>query len=156
MAIWLIKSEPDEFSILHLRQKGTANWDGVRNFQARNFLRAMAVGDLILFYHSSCKVPGIVGTASVCQTAHPDPSSWNPESPYYDLKSSEASPRWDQVTIEYRSVLKRTIPLTMLKTLTALEGFPLVQKGSRLSVMPVEETYWATLAPLIEANESLS
>jgi predicted RNA-binding protein with PUA-like domain len=145
MAVWLMKSEPDEFSINDLRLRKNENWDGVRNFQARNFMRQMALGDTVLFYHSSCKVPAIVGTATISKEAHPDPSCWNQESKYFDEKSTEAEPRWDQVELTFAGKLKRPITLTVLKSIPELEGFPLIKKGSRLSVMPVEEHYWQVI-----------
>lgn len=142
MAVWLMKSEPDEFSINDLKHRQQANWDGVRNFQARNFMRQMELGDTVLFYHSSCKVPAIVGTAIVSKTAHPDPSCWNPESKYFDQKSTADKPRWDQVELSFAGKLMRPITLTVLKAMPELKGFSLVQKGSRLSVMPVDQCYW--------------
>ncbi|MFD1384792.1 EVE domain-containing protein [Rhodanobacter aciditrophus] len=141
MAVWLMKSEPDEFSIDDLKRLGKANWDGVRNYQARNFMRDMSLGDQILFYHSSCKVPGIVGTSRVSKTAHPDPSCWDESSPYYDAKSTESSPRWDQVELTYESKFTFPITLSAMKNMAGLEGFSLIQKGSRLSVMPVAQNY---------------
>lgn len=148
MAIWLMKSEPDEFSINDLKTKQRANWDGVRNFQARNYMRDMAQGDLVLFYHSSCKVPGIVGTATISKTAHPDPSCLDPNSPYFDPKSTQESPRWVQVELTFESKFTNPITLAMMKAMPELEGFPLVKKGNRLSVMPVADGYWAALQAL--------
>lgn len=141
MAVWLMKSEPDEFSIEDLKRLVHANWDGVRNYQARNFMREMNIGDLVFFYHSSCKTPAIVGSARVTKTAHPDPSCWNPDSPYYDSKSTEANPRWDQVELTFEHKLTKPITLSAMKALSDLKEFALVKKGSRLSVMPVEEPY---------------
>lgn len=147
MAIWLMKSEPDEFSINDLRTKKRAYWDGVRNFQARNYMRDMALDDLVLFYHSSCKTPAIVGTATVSQTAHPDPSCWDPDSPYFDPKSTAESPRWVQVELTFKSKLAQPITLTVMKAMPELDGFALIKKGNRLSVMPVAEAYWQFLKP---------
>ncbi|MCO4786646.1 EVE domain-containing protein [Marinomonas atlantica] len=149
MAIWLMKSEPDAFSINDLKHRQRENWDGVRNFQARNYMREMAKGDIILFYHSSCKVPAIVGTAIVSKTAHPDPSCWDPKSPYYDPKSTAETPRWVQVELAFESKLTKPLTLTLLKSWPELDGFPLTKKGSRLSVMPVDEPYWHILKPHI-------
>ena len=145
MAVWLMKSEPDEFSINDLKHRQRENWDGVRNFQARNFMRDMRIGDTVLFYHSSCKVPAIVGLAQISKEAHPDPSCWNPESSYYDPKSTPEAPRWDQVEVTFASILKKPLTLTLLKSIPELAGFPLITKGSRLSVMPVEENYWQVI-----------
>lgn len=148
MAVWLMKSEPDEFSIADLHRCGKEKWDGVRNFQARNYMREMALGDLILFYHSSCKTPGIVGTARISQTAHPDASCYDPQSPYYDPKSTSDKPRWDQVEVKFESMCQKTITLSYLKTLPALKDFELITR-SRLSVMPVANHHWAVLEPLL-------
>lgn len=145
MAIWLMKSEPDAFSINDLKHRQRESWDGVRNFQARNYMRDMKQGDVVLFYHSSCKVPAIVGTATVSKTVHPDPSCWDPKSPYFDSKSTAETPRWDQVELTFESILKKPLTLAVLKSWPELDGFPLIQKGSRLSVMPVEEHYWHIL-----------
>ena len=152
MAIWLMKSEPDEFSINDLKQNTREYWNGVRNFQARNFMRQMREGDLVLFYHSSCKTPGIVGTAYISKEAHPDPSCWDTQSVYFDPKSSPDAPRWDQVQIRFDNKLKKTLTLTTLKSLAELNGFPLVAKGNRLSVMPVEDKYWKVIQPILEID----
>ncbi|MBM6549695.1 EVE domain-containing protein [Marinomonas ostreistagni] len=154
MNVWLMKSEPDEFSIQDLYRKGRENWDGVRNFQARNYMREMALGDLVLFYHSSCKTPGIVGTATVSKTAHPDPSCYNPESPYYDAKSSANKPRWDQVELTFESMCQDTISLRYLKSLPTMADFELITR-SRLSVMPVKPPYWQVLEPLVRQTRDL-
>ena len=154
MAVWLVKSEPDEFSVADLYRNKTEKWNGVRNFQARNFMREMSQGDLVLFYHSSCKEPGIVGTAKVTQTAHPDPSCYDPSSPYYDAKSSAEKPRWDQVELGFHSMCKQTVSLRYIKSLSALADFELVTR-SRLSVMPVAQQYWEVLKPLVDDTRSL-
>lgn len=154
MAVWLMKSEPDEFSIADLYRKGKENWDGVRNFQARNYMRDMALGDLVLFYHSSCKTPGIVGTAKVSKTAHPDPSCYDPSSPYYDAKSTAEAPRWDQVELSFDSMCTEVISLRYMKTQPALVDFELITR-SRLSVMPVAEPYWQVLEPLVSQTRVL-
>jgi predicted RNA-binding protein with PUA-like domain len=145
MATWLLKSEPSVFSIDDLHARGTALWDGVRNYQARNFLRAMTVGDEALFYHSSCAEPGIVGRMTVVRTAYPDPTQFNPESPYYDPKSPREAPRWDSVDVCFVEKFPHVLPLTLLKTLPALAELALVQKGSRLSVMPVSPHEWQAI-----------
>jgi predicted RNA-binding protein with PUA-like domain len=143
MKYWLMKSEPDAFSIDDLERKGVESWDGVRNYQARNFMRdGMKVGDKIFFYHSNCKVPGIVGTASVASHAHPDESQFNPKSKYYDEKSSREDPRWMLVDVKFERKLKRTISLEELKGHDELSEMALVQRGSRLSVMPVGKADW--------------
>ncbi|MDO8268800.1 MAG: EVE domain-containing protein [Moraxellaceae bacterium] len=145
MAAWLLKSEPSVFSIDDLQQRGTALWDGVRNYQARNFLRAMQAGDEALFYHSSCAEPGIVGRMTIVRTAYPDPTQFNPDSPYFDPKSPAGTPRWDSVDVCFAEKFSRGLTLTELKAVPALAGLALVQKGSRLSVMPVSAAEWKTI-----------
>ncbi len=142
MAFWLMKSEPDSFSIDDLKRKKRENWDGVRNYLARNHLRAMKKGDLAFFYHSSCAVPGIVGIAKISKTAFPDPTQFDPASDYHDPKSDPADPRWSVVEVTYARHMKRVITLTELKDLPALQDMPLVQRGARLYVMPVTDVQW--------------
>lgn len=145
MATWLLKSEPSVFSIDDLQARGTALWDGVRNYQARNFLRAMQAGDEALFYHSSCAEPGIVGRMTVVRTAFPDPTQFNPDSPYFDPKSPADNPRWDSIDVGFTEKFARVITLAELKAMPALAGLALVQKGSRLSVMPVSAAEWTAI-----------
>ena len=147
---WLMKSEPEAFSIEDLRRVGTEPWNGVRNYQARNFMRQMQPGDGVLFYHSNCKVPGIVGIAEVASLAYPDPTQFDPKSDYFDTKSTLEEPRWSLVDVAYARTLKRTIPLDEIKQHTdALgEGFALTQRGSRLSVLPVTAAQWKLLLSL--------
>ncbi|REG84244.1 EVE domain-containing protein [Marinomonas pollencensis] len=139
---WLMKSEPDAFSIHDLKQQGPSPWDGVRNYQARNFMKNMEVGDLVFFYHSSCKPAGIAGIAQVTRRAYPDYTSWDSSSPYYDPKSTKESPRWFMVDIELVKILPSIITLSRLKQDPALSDMTLVKKGSRLSVMPVLASEW--------------
>lgn len=147
---WLMKSEPDAFSIDHLKKVGTEPWNGVRNYQARNFMRSMQVGDGVLFYHSNCKEPGIVGTALVASEAYPDETQFNPKSDYYDPKSTREDPRWSLVDVKFERKLKRTISLDEIKGhADALgEGFTLTQRGNRLSVLPVTAAQWKFLLAL--------
>ncbi len=148
---WLMKSEPDAFSIDDLKKMQQSPWDGVRNYQARNFMQAMSVGDLVLFYHSSCTPAGIAGVARVCRSAYPDHTSWQPESPYFDPKSTPEAPRWFMVDIEFVEKWSSLLTLKTLKQHPALQQMKLTQRGSRLSVMPVEEADWqlimSTLKP---------
>ncbi|MGC5699334.1 EVE domain-containing protein [Pseudomonas sp. NFXW11] len=148
MAYWLMKSEPDELSIAALQQLGQARWDGVRNYQARNFLRAMAVGDEFFFYHSSCPEPGIAGIGRIIQAAYPDPSALDPESPYFDPKSSAEKNAWSAIDVEHVQTFGKVLRLDYLKQQTALDEMPLVHKGSRLSVMPVTPEQWAAVLAL--------
>jgi predicted RNA-binding protein with PUA-like domain len=140
---WLMKSEPDAFSIDDLKRKGQEAWDGVRNYQARNFMRdGMRVGDKIFFYHSNCAEPGIVGVAEVATDAYPDPSQFDPKSNYFDAASSRDKPRWMLVDVKFVKKLKRTISLKELQSEQSLAEMALVRKGNRLSVMPVEASEW--------------
>ena len=140
---WLMKSEPDAFSIDDLKRKKREAWDGVRNYQARNYMRdGMRVGDKVFFYHSNCAEPGIVGIAEVATDAYPDPSQFDPKSKYFDAGSSRDNPRWMLVDVKFVKKLKRTIKLKELQADPALDGMVLLRKGSRLSVQPVEAAHW--------------
>ncbi|KAF1690560.1 EVE domain-containing protein [Pseudoxanthomonas taiwanensis] len=148
---WLMKSEPDTFSIDDLERVGVEPWNGVRNYQARNFMRdGMQVGDGVLFYHSNTAVPGIVGIASVASHAYPDETQFDPKSEYYDPRATREQPRWYLVDVKFERKLRRTIPLEEIKRhADALgEGFPLVARGNRLSVMPVTAAQWKLLLSL--------
>lgn len=143
MQYWLMKSEPDSFGIDELEKVGTEPWDGVRNYQARNMMRdQMQPGDPILFYHSNCKVPGIVGIAEIATAGYPDKTAFDPDAKYYDPKSDPDNPRWYLVDIKFVRKLKRTISLAELREQESLTEMPLVRKGNRLSVMPVTEPQW--------------
>lgn len=145
MNYWLFKSEPAAFSIEHLENRPgrTEHWDGVRNYQARNFMRdRMRTGDQAFFYHSSCSTPGIVGTMTVVREAYPDFTAFDPDSRYYDPKSSPDRPRWWMVDVRHRRTFKRTISLQELKSHAELTGLPLLNKGNRLSIMPVTAVQW--------------
>jgi predicted RNA-binding protein with PUA-like domain len=146
---WLMKSEPDAFSIDDLKRKKREAWDGVRNYQARNFMRdGMRPGDKVFFYHSNCAVPGIAGIAEVATDAYPDPSQFDPKSKYFDPGSSRDNPRWMLVDVKFVKKLKRTISLDEMKSDPALDGMALLRKGNRLSVMPVEATHWRHILTL--------
>jgi predicted RNA-binding protein with PUA-like domain len=149
MKYWLMKSEPDAFSIDDLARARREPWSGVRNYQARNFMRTMSVGDGVLFYHSSTAVPGIVGLAEVASDAYPDPTQFDRKSPYFDPKSTREEPRWSLVDIAFKRKLKRIISLDELKAAAdTLDGFALLNRGNRLSVMPVTAGQWKTILSL--------
>ncbi|QXI33646.1 EVE domain-containing protein [Pseudomonas promysalinigenes] len=148
MAYWLMKSEPDELSIEALGRLGEARWDGVRNYQARNFIRAMSVGDEFFFYHSSCPQPGIAGIARITAAAYPDPTALDPESHYYDAKANQEKNPWSAVDVAHVKTFSKVLGLGLLKQQDALAELPLVQKGTRLSVMPVTEAQWAAIIKL--------
>ena len=148
---WLMKSEPDAFSIDDLKKVGIEPWTGVRNYQARNFMRdGMQVGDGVLFYHSNCAVPGIAGLAKVASKAYPDETQFDRKSDYYDPKATREEPRWRLVDVAFARKLKRVIPLEEIRQhADALgEGFALTSKGTRLSVMPVTAAQWKILLAL--------
>ncbi|QDF66810.1 EVE domain-containing protein [Shewanella sp. SNU WT4] len=150
MQYWLLKSEPDEFSINDLAKLApkVEPWSGIRNYQARNFIRdQMQIGDGILFYHSSCKQPGIVGLAKVASTPYPDPSQFDSVSPYFDAKSSIDNPRWVLVDIEFLEKFKRVISLTQIKAMPQFSELALI-KSPRLSVQPVSSSHWQQLLAL--------
>lgn len=149
MHYWLMKSEPDDFSIDDLARKKTEPWSGVRNYQARNFMRdGMRAGDGVFFYHSSCAEPGVVGIAEVASAAYPDPTQFDPRSDYFDAASSRAAPRWQLVDVKFKRKLKRTISLTELKSQPKLRDFALLRPGTRLSVMPVSKAQWDLILSL--------
>ncbi|RMH74063.1 MAG: EVE domain-containing protein [Gemmatimonadetes bacterium] len=137
---WLMKSEPDCFSFDDLKNSphSTTHWDGVRNYQARNFMRdEMQVGDLILFYHSSCKPAGIVGIAEVVRAGYPDHTAWDPNSDHFDPKASPENPRWYMVDIRWKEKFPKMVTLQALKANLELANMKVVQRGQRLSVQPV-------------------
>ena len=145
MNYWLMKSEPDAFSIDDLARvpDQTEHWDGVRNYQARNMMRdEMKKGDLVLFYHSSCKEAGVAGIATVAKEGYPDFTALDPESKYYDPKSDADKPRWYMVDIAFVRKLKRVITLAELKTYPAIADMRLLARGNRLSIMPVSKKQW--------------
>ncbi len=140
---WLMKSEPEEFSIDDLERVGVEPWSGVRNYQARNFMRdGMRVGDGILFYHSNCAEPGVAGLAEVRSEAYPDPTQFERRSDYYDPASTREAPRWLLVDVGFRRKLERTVTLAELKDREDLGDFALIRRGNRLSVLPVTRTQW--------------
>ena len=150
---WLIKSEPSCFSIDDLRNspEHTSPWDGVRNYQARNFMRdKMKIGDQMFFYHSNCNPPGIVGIAEVVSDAYPDYTAFDPLSEHPDASSTPDNPRWFMVDVRFKEKFKSIISLETLKQYPALENMALVRKGNRLSVMPVTENEWAFILSLTQ------
>jgi predicted RNA-binding protein with PUA-like domain len=140
---WLIKSEPDVFSIDHLAQVVQEPWSGVRNYQARNYMwRDMKVGDLALFYHSNAKPPGVAGVARVASLAYPDPTQFDAKSEYHDPKATEEKPRWYLVDFEHVATFASLIPLEDLKNDPQLSEMLVCQRGTRLSITPVEKRHF--------------
>ena len=151
---WLMKSEPDCFSIDHLKKAGTEPWTGVRNYQARNFMRQMQPGDRVFFYHSSTAVPGIAGLGVVATAPYPDPTQFLKKSHYYDPKATREQPRWDMVDVRFERKFKNVLALSTLKANEdRLEGLGVLQRGSRLSVMPVTAAQARELLAMAEEND---
>jgi predicted RNA-binding protein with PUA-like domain len=154
MSYWLMKSEPAECSIddLCAAPRQTVPWFGVRNYQARNFMRdAMRVGDGVLFYHSSCAEPGVAGLAAVASTPYPDETQFDPKSPYFDAKSSREAPRWLLVDVTLRRKTS-LLPLKRMRELPQLQTMALLRPGNRLSITPVTEAEWQTVLELLGDN----
>jgi predicted RNA-binding protein with PUA-like domain len=148
---WLMKSEPDVYSIADLQRDGSTCWDGVRNYQARNFMRDdMRIGDGVLFYHSNAKPMGIYGVAEVVRESYPDHSAFDASDPHYDPKSDPADPTWMMVDIGYVGTFKEPIALETLKQTPGLENMLVIQRGSRLSVQPVTPEEWRIVIGLGE------
>ena len=150
MQYWLMKSEPDAFSIDDLAKVKQEPWSGVRNYQARNYMwKDMRMGDGVLFYHSNAKVPGIAGLAEVASAAYPDPTQFDPESDYWDPKATPENPRWFLVDVAFKRKFKNVLSLEALKANAELLGdFVLLNRGTRLSVLPVSKAQWQTLLKL--------
>jgi len=146
---WLLKSEPEVYSIDDLARDKRTRWEGVRNYQARNFLRdELKMGDLVFFYHSNTEPAGIAGIAEVVREGYPDKDAYNPKSEYFDAKSSPEKPAWYLVDIGFRQKFSRLITLEELKKIKALEGMPLLARGQRLSVQPVSEKHWKIITEI--------
>ncbi len=147
---WLMKSEPEAFSVDDLARspRKTTCWDGVRNYQARNFMRSMRVGDQVLFYHSNANPPAVVGTAEVVRTAYPDPTQFDPNDSHYDPDSDPKQPRWDMVDIRFAHRFTTPMSLDRLRREQSLTHMELLRKGSRLSVLPVRREEWEAIMAL--------
>ena len=149
MNYWLMKSEPSVYSIGDLKKDGWTYWDGVRNFQARNFLRdSMKKGDAVLFYHSNAEPPGVAGLARIRKEGYPDFTAWDKKDVHFDPKSKEDKPLWFMVDIEYAETFKNFVPLDVLKAESALKGMLVLQRGMRLSVQPVEKKHFEAVVRL--------
>lgn len=156
MKLWLIKSEPDVFSIQDLAREKKTTWEGVRNYTARNFMRdGMRIGDLCLYYHSNADPSGVAGIARVSREAHPDPTQFDRKSEYYDEGAKKDDPRWLMVEVEHVETLPRFVPLEELKKEKSLASMLVVQKGQRLSVQPVEKAHFAKVLAMGGAETKL-
>lgn len=147
---WLMKSEPHVYSISDLKRDKVTAWEGVRNFQARNFMKAMKKGDFVLFYHSSCEDKGVVGIAKVSSEAYPDPSAQNPKSEYFDPRSKSNPEIWMLVDVMWKKTFKKLVSLEDIKSTKSLQGMKLVQRGNRLSVFPVSQEEFETILAMGE------
>lgn len=146
---WLIKSEPDVYGLEQLKNDGRTGWSGVRNYQARNFMRdSMKMGDGVLYYHSNAKPTAIMGIAEVCREGYPDPTQFDSKSEYFDPKSKPGSPTWIMIDVKFVEEFKRPVTLFELKTKKGLEKMMLTQKGSRLSVQPVAPAEWEIICSM--------
>lgn len=142
MKYWLMKSEPEAYSFEDLKNEDdkTTHWDGIRNYQARNFMmKDMEIGDKVLFYHSNCKVPSIVGLAVISSASFPDHTAWDPDSKYFDPKSTPDNPRWHMVNVTFEKDLQRSVSLKEIKDTPELSNMKLVQRGQRLSIQPLTQ-----------------
>ena len=151
---WLLKSEPSTFSIEDLAASPgkTTCWEGVRNYQARNFLKSMKIGDLGFFYHSNAEPPAIVGLVQIVKEAYPDRYAFDPKSRYFDEKSTPANPRWLMVDVRFIEKFTRVLSLEELRKIKSLHGMELLRKGSRLSVQPVRPEEWKHIITLVHSN----
>lgn len=156
MNYWLLKSEPDSYSIDDLRREKVTSWDGVRNYQARNTMRdRMRKGDLAFFYHSSAETIGIVGLCEIVSSkAYPDPTQFDPKDHHFDPKSTKENPRWVTVDVRFRKKFNRIVTLAELKNDPFFKDMPLTQKGMRLSVQPVSERHYKRIMKLTKARAS--
>jgi len=145
---WLMKSEPDVYSVDDLAREGLGTWEGVRNYQARNFMRAMQPGDLALFYHSSTNPPGVVGVMRIARAAYVDPTQFDANSPYFDAKSKPDAPRWERVDVAFVEKLPRQVALEVLKADPAFGEMLVIRRGMRLSVQPVEAKHFTRVLKL--------
>lgn len=151
MAYWLMKSEPEVYGIDHLQREGTTLWDGIRNYQARNFMRAMQLGDQAFFYHSNSKPPGIIGLMEVIETQLIDPSQFDPNSKYFDPGATPEKPRWDCVKLRYVSQFERLLSLDSLRESFSPDELGVVKRGNRLSILPVSAASAERLLGLLNA-----
>ena len=139
VTFWLMKSEPEAYGIDDLRRETTTLWDGIRNYQARNFMRTMQLGDQAFFYHSNCKPPGIIGLMEVIEIGLLDPTQFDPQAKYYDPKSNPEKPRWDCARLKFRGEFSALMSLDQLRELYTEDQLPVIKRGNRLSILPVPD-----------------
>ncbi|WP_369572653.1 EVE domain-containing protein [Acidithiobacillus sp. IBUN Pt1247-S3] len=145
-----MKTEPEAFSLDDLAERGQEPWDGIRNYQARNFMRSMTPGDGVFIYHSRVLIPGIVGVADVRTSAHPDPTQFDSSCKYYDPNSKAETPRWDLVDVGFRGRLTSVVSLDELRRMSVFSDSPLIRKGNRLSILPITEAQWTAVLERVE------
>jgi predicted RNA-binding protein with PUA-like domain len=155
LRLWLMKSEPDVYGIDDLAVQGTTAWEGVRNYQARNYMRDMRSGDLALFYHSSAKPTGVAGLMRISREAYPDETQFDARSKYYDDKAQPDDPRWDRVDVAFVEKFPRFVTLEALKADPAFEGMLVLKRGMRLSVQPVERAHFQHVLKLAGSRHEL-
>ncbi len=148
MAYWLMKSEPSAYSIDDLKREGQTHWDGIRNYQARNYMREMQLGDEAFFYHSNCKPPGIVGTMKVIKTVYTDHTAFDPKDIHFDPKSKKDQPRWEMVDLAYGATFPKLLSLAELRAEPSLETLVILRKGNRLSITPLSKAEWQVILKL--------
>ena len=149
MAKWLLKTEPNTYSIDDLKKDRTTQWDSVRNYQARNYMQEMSVGDEVFIYHSNAEPPGIVGIGKIAKSAYPDPTQFDKKSDYFDEKATKDAPRWFAPDIRFVKKFAEVLPLPELRKVKKLSGMELLRKGSRLSVQPVSEAEWKAIVEMV-------
>tara|TARA_B100001778_G_scaffold156084_1_gene128312 strand:- start:321 stop:803 length:483 start_codon:yes stop_codon:yes gene_type:complete len=155
MKYWLMKNEPEDYSIDDLKKDKTEPWDGIRNYQVRNMIRDdMRIGDLAFFYHSNCEIPGIYGIMTINSDAYPDHTAFNKKAKYYDSKSSRDKPTWLMVDVKYKRKMKNVITLKELKSHNKLKNMRVVQKGNRLSITEVDKQDWDYILKLENKKNS--
>lgn len=146
MRHWLMKTEPNVYGIDDLEREGKSHWEGVRNYQARNFMRdEMRVGDKVLFYHSNAKPPGVVGIAEVCSKPYPDFTAWDPKSKYFAPKTSQENPVWMMVDVKFVKKFPRIISLDEIRKIPECSDMLLIKKGQRLSIQPIEKRHFEAI-----------
>jgi len=150
MAYWLVKTEPDVYSISDFKRDGETLWDGVRNYQARNYLRSMKNGELVLFFHSSCEEVGVAGIGKVTEVSVPDPLQFDKKSDYFDAEGTKDEPRWWAPRLECVKAFSKIVPLSVLRVRKDLEKMVVLQRGSRLSVQPVTDGEFQVIVGLAE------
>jgi predicted RNA-binding protein with PUA-like domain len=153
MRFWLLKSEPHEYSIYQLEAQIRGRWDGIRNYQARNFIREMQINDIAYFYHSNCPAPGIYGKMKITSASYADPTAFDKSSPYFDTKGDKSKPRWLSVDVEYLCKFKVPLLLPEIKAISEFGPSPLTAKGNRLSIIPITNTQSELLQRLLEEKK---